>query len=54
VGAAAFDGGGVTVLGCFLLNSKIDLYFLEGTLTRQMYRDQILHSLVVTQFDCHL
>ena len=54
VGAAAFDGGGVTVLGCFLLSCKIDLYFLEGTLTRQMYRDQILHSLVVTQFDCHL
>ena len=54
VGTAAFDGGGVTVWGCFSLNCKIDLYFLEGTLTRQRCREQILHSLVVTQFDCHL
>jgi hypothetical protein len=50
-GTPPFDGGGVTVWGCFSLNCKLDLYFLEGTLTRQMYRGQILRPLVVTHFD---
>jgi hypothetical protein len=53
VGTTAFDGGGVTVWGCFSLNCKLDLYFIEGTLTRQRYSDQILRPLVVTHFDCH-
>ena len=35
------------------LNCKLDLYFLEGTLTRQRYSDQILRPLVVTHFDWH-
>jgi len=53
VGTTAFGGGGVIVWGCFSLNCKLDLHVLEGTLTRQMYRDQILRPLVVTHFDCH-
>jgi hypothetical protein len=44
---------GFTVWGCYSLICKIDLYVIDGTLTGQKYRDQILHSLVVPQFDGH-
>ena len=53
VGTTAFGGGGVTVSGCFSLTCKIDLYVLDGTLTGQKYRDEILRPLVVPHFDCH-
>jgi len=53
VGTTAFGRGGVIVCGCFSLNCKFDLYVLDGTLTGQKYRDQILLSLVVPHFDCH-
>jgi hypothetical protein len=53
VGTTAFGGGGFTVCGCFSLNCKFDLYVIDGTLRGQKYRDQILRSLVVPQFDGH-
>ena len=40
-------------LGCFSLNSKIDLYVLDGALTGQTYRDPILRPLVLPRFDGH-
>ena len=49
----SFGGDGVTVLGCFSLNCKLDLYVLDGTLTGQQYRDHILCPLVVPHFKCH-
>jgi hypothetical protein len=52
VDTTAFGGGGFTVWGCFSLNCKVDLYVLDGTLTGQRYRDQILRPLVVPPFDC--
>ena len=52
VDTTAFGGGGFTVWGCFSLNCKVDLYVLDGTLTGQKYRDQILRPLVVPPFDC--
>ena len=42
VGTTAFGGSGVTVWGCSSLNCTLDLYLLDGTLTGQKYRDQIL------------
>ena len=53
VGTTAFGGGCFTVWRCFSLNCKLDLYVLDGTLTGQKYRDQILRPLVVPHFDCH-
>jgi hypothetical protein len=53
VDTTTFGGGGVTVLGCLSLNCKLDWYVLDGTLTGQRYRDQILRPLVVPHFDCH-
>jgi hypothetical protein len=53
VGTTAFGGGGVTVWRCFSLNCKIDLYVLDGTLTGQKTRDEILRPLVVPHFDGH-
>ena len=53
VSTTAFGGGGFTVWGCFSLNCKLDLYTLDGTLTGETYRDQILLPLVVPHFDCH-
>ena len=49
----SFGGDGVTVLGCFSLNCKLDLYVLDGTLTGHKYRDQTLCPSVVPNFDCH-
>ena len=53
VGTTAFGGGGFTVWGCFSLNCKIDLYVIDWPLRGQKYRDQILRSLVVPNFDGH-
>ena len=53
MGTTLFGGGGFTVWGCFSLNCKLDLYVLDGTLTGQKYRDQILRPLVVPHFDVH-
>ena len=50
VGTTAFGRGGIIVCGCFSLNCKLDLYVLDGTLTGQKYRDQILRPLVVHHF----
>jgi hypothetical protein len=35
LGATAFEGGGVTVWGCFSFDCKLDLYVLDGNLTGQ-------------------
>jgi hypothetical protein len=42
VGTTAFGGGGVTVWGCFSFDCKLDLYVLDGNLTGQKYRDNVL------------
>jgi hypothetical protein len=48
----AFGGGGVTVWGCFSL-TKLDLYVLDGNLTGQKYRDNVLAPRVAPHFDNH-
>ena len=49
----AFGGGGVTVCGCFFFDCKLDLYVLDGNLTGQTYRDNVLAPRVVPYFDNH-
>jgi transposase len=49
----AFGGGGVTVWGCFSFDCKLDLYVLDGNLTGQIYRDNVLAPRVVPHFDNH-
>jgi hypothetical protein len=39
LGTTAFEGGGVTVWGCFSFDCKLDLYVLDCNLTGQKYRD---------------
>ena len=46
-------GGGVTVWGCFSFDCKLDLYVLDGNLTGQKYRDNVLAPCVVPHFDNH-
>ena len=53
LGTTAFGGGGVTVWGCFSFDSKLDLYVLDGGLTGQKYRDNVLAPRVVPHFDNH-
>jgi hypothetical protein len=53
LGTTAFGGGGITVWGCFSLHCKLDLHILNGTLTGQKYRDDILQPLIVPHFDAH-
>ena len=48
-----FGGGGVTVWGCFSFDYKLDLYVLDGNLTGQKYRDNVLAPRVVPHFDNH-
>jgi hypothetical protein len=48
-----FGGGGVTVWGCFSFDCKLDLYVLDGNLTGQKYRDNVLAPRVVPHFDNH-
>jgi hypothetical protein len=49
----AFGNGGVTVWGCFPFDCKLDLYVLDGNLTGQKYRDNVLATRVVPYFDNH-
>jgi hypothetical protein len=49
----ALGGGGVTVRGCFSFDCKLDLYVLDGNLTGQKYRDNVLAPRVVPHFDNH-
>ena len=46
-------GWGVTVWGCFSFDCKLDLYVLDGNLTGQTYRDNVLARRVVPHFDNH-
>jgi transposase len=50
---AAFGVGGATPGGCFSFDSKLDLYVLDGNLTGQKYRDNVLAPRVVPYFDNH-
>ena len=52
-GHNCFWGGGVTVWGCFSFDCKLDLYVLDGNLTGQKYRDNVLAPRVVPHFDNH-
>ena len=51
LGTTAFGGRGVTVWGCFSFDCKLDLYVLDGNLTDQKYRDNVLAPRVVPHFD---
>ena len=53
LGTTAFRGGGVTLWGCFSFDCKLDLYVLDGNLTGQKYRDNVLAPRVVPHFDNH-
>ena len=53
LGTTAFGGGGVTVWGCFSFDCKLDLYVLDGNLTGQKYRDNVLGPRGVPHFDNH-
>jgi hypothetical protein len=52
-GHNCFWGWGVTVWGCFSFDCKLDLYVLDGNLTGQKYRDNVLAPRVVPHFDNH-
>ena len=53
LGTTAFGGGGVSLWGCFSFDCKLDLYVLDGNLTGQKYRDNVLAPCVVPHFDNH-
>ena len=53
-GHNCFWGWGVTVWGCFSFYSKMDWYVLDGNLTGQKYRDNVLAPRVVLYFDNHM
>ena len=53
LGTTAFGGGGVTVLGWFSFDCKLDLYVLDGNLTGQKYLDNVLAPRVVPHLDNH-
>jgi transposase len=53
LGTTAFGSGGVTVWGYFSFDCKLDLYVLDGNLTGQKYRDNVLALRVVPHFDNH-
>ena len=53
LGTTAFGVGGVTVWGCFSFDCKLDLYVLDGNLTGQKYRDNVLAPRVVPHSDNH-
>ena len=42
LGTTAFGDGGVTVWGCFSFDYNLDLYVLDGNLTGQKHRDNVL------------
>jgi hypothetical protein len=41
------------VWGCFSFDCKLDLYVLDGNLTGQKYRDNVLAQRIVPHFDNH-
>ena len=53
LGTTAFGDGSVTVWGCFSFDCKLDLYVLDGNLTGQKYRDNVLSPRIVPHFDNH-
>ena len=53
MGTTASGGWGVTVWGCVSFDCKLDLYTLDGNLTGQKYRDNVLAPRVVPHFDNH-
>jgi hypothetical protein len=48
----AFGGRGVTVWGCFSFDCKLDLYVLDGNLTGQKYRDNVLPTCGCPEMKC--
>jgi hypothetical protein len=54
LGTTAFGGGDVTVWGCFSFDCKLELYVLDGNLTGQEYRDNVLAPRVIPHFDKHV
>ena len=50
LGTTAFGGVGVTPCGCFSFDGKLDLNVLDGNLTGQIYRDNVLAPRVVPHF----
>ena len=52
-GHNCFWGWSVTVWGCFSFDCKLDLYVLDGNLTGQKYRENVLAPRVVPHFDNH-
>ena len=52
-GTTTFGDRGVAVWGCFSFDCKLDLYVLDGNLTGQIYRDNVLAPCVVPHFDNH-
>ena len=52
-GNNCFWGWGVTIWGCFSFDCKLDLYVLDGNLTGQKYRHNVLAPRVVPHFDNH-
>ena len=51
LGRTALGGGGVTVWGCFSFDCKLDV--LDGNLTGQKYRENVLAPRVVPHFNNH-
>ena len=52
-GHNCFWGWGCNCLGLFSFDCKLDLYVLDGNLTGQKYRDNVLAPRVVPHFDNH-
>ena len=50
-----FQGGGGSIMiwGCVSYGCKLDLVTVQGTLTGQKYRDNILRPVVIPHFDNH-
>jgi hypothetical protein len=52
-GHNCFWGWWCNCLGCFSFDCKLDLYVIDGNLTGQKYRDNVLAPHVVPHFDNH-
>lgn len=53
LGTTAFGGGGVTVWGGFSYDCKLNLYVVDGTMTGQKYRNDVINAIIVPHFDNH-
>ena len=53
-GHNCFWGWGVIARGCYSFDCKLNLYVLDGNLTGQKYRDNVLAPRVVPHFDNHV